>query len=146
MPSKHNATQRNTTQRNATQRNTILPVVRSDLAPEGSRAEFLGIFTLVTDVGATSGPLIVGFVSQATNLATCAAVVALIGLFGALWMGLCMAETAPRAKQRLAPLHNVRLTQSGGVAHTEDERHMRSELESRAIELAEAAEGRAPIW
>jgi MFS family permease len=133
---------------NTTQRNAILPVVRSDLAPEASRAEFLGIFTLVTDIGATSGPLIVGFVSQATNLATCAAVVALIGLFGALWMGLCMAETAPRAKQRLAPLHKVRPTQSGGVAHTEDERHMGSaeQSESRAIELAEAAEGRAPIW
>jgi hypothetical protein len=127
----------------------LLWLVRSDLAPEQSRAEFIGIFTLVTDMGATSGPLIVGFVSQATDLATCAAVVALMGLAGALWMGFCMRETAPRAKLRCIPLRVARPSCAVRkvdcvVPHVTCELQERAEW--RVIELAEAAEGRAPLW
>lgn len=67
-----------------------------DLAPEHGRAEFMGIWKMYTSIGSMTAPLLFGVLAdvygsldQATLTCT------FFALFGALWLGLTVRETAP---------------------------------------------------
>ena len=71
----------------------LVLTIGSDLAPGVGTAEFLGIYRLITDVGALCGPLLVGIVSDHSDLATSALLSGLLGGVGSLWMLVFMRET-----------------------------------------------------
>ena len=68
----------------------------ADLAPEGARGEFLGVWRLIGDIGITGGPLAVGGVADLFALHMSAWVVAGIGLAAGLVFGLLVPETLNR--------------------------------------------------
>jgi len=59
----------------------------SDLAPDDARGEFLGVWRLIGDVGATAGPAVVGFVADGLALPFAALTLAVAGLLAALTFG-----------------------------------------------------------
>lgn len=68
----------------------------SDLAPEDARAEFLGVWRLIGDLGGTAGPAAVGFVADALALPAAALTMAGSGLLATLTFGLLLPETLER--------------------------------------------------
>ncbi len=75
----------------------------SDLAPEGARGEFLGVWRLIGDIGGTAGPAAVGFVAAALALPAAALTLAVSGVLACLTFGLLLPETLEREPQA-APL------------------------------------------
>ena len=65
----------------------------SDFSPRGRRAEFLGAWRLVTDVGAVSGPLLIAGITAAVSLAAASFLAAAVGVAGAAILGLIVPET-----------------------------------------------------
>lgn len=65
----------------------------ADLAPPNVRAEFISLWRVVGDIGATSAPLIVGWVADTFLLSTAPGVIAGIGLVGALVFAFGVPET-----------------------------------------------------
>jgi MFS-type transporter involved in bile tolerance (Atg22 family) len=65
----------------------------ADLAPEGATGEFLGIWRLIGDVGAFTGPVCVGLIAGATSLRGSAVVLALVGVAAAATLALLVRET-----------------------------------------------------
>lgn len=65
----------------------------ADLAPPGRTGEFLGIWRLIGDTGATGGPVLVGKVADIFGLSFAAFVLAGIGLLGAGTLFLFVPET-----------------------------------------------------
>ncbi len=57
----------------------------ADLAPREALGEFLGVWNLVGDAGASGGPLLVGVVAEVLDLGLAAVAVAVVGL-GAAWV------------------------------------------------------------
>jgi len=57
----------------------------ADLAPREALGEFLGVWNLVGDAGASGGPLLVGAVAEVLDLGLAAVAVAAVGL-GAAWV------------------------------------------------------------
>ena len=68
----------------------------ADLAPEGARGEFLGLWRFVGDMGNASGPLVVGHIADLAGLTTAPLIVAGIGLLGAVILGGLVPETLNR--------------------------------------------------
>lgn len=62
----------------------IVMTLGSDFAPAVGRAEFLGVWRLVSDVGTAGGPLAVAGIETVASLATASVSVGAIGLAGAL--------------------------------------------------------------
>ncbi len=71
----------------------IVLTLGADLSPRRRTGEFLGLWHLVSDVGTTSGPLLIGVVAQALGLAAAPVLVAVFGLAGAWLMAFRVAET-----------------------------------------------------
>jgi MFS family permease len=69
----------------------------ADLAPVGATGEFLGIWRLIGDTGAASGPLVVGVLTDAIGFDATAYVLAGFGVAAALTLALLVRET------RIAP-------------------------------------------
>jgi len=65
----------------------------SDLAPDNARGEFLGVWRLIGDVGATAGPAVVGFVADGLALPFAALTLAVAGVLAALTFGVLLPET-----------------------------------------------------
>ncbi|MCJ7549480.1 MAG: MFS transporter [Anaerolineae bacterium] len=65
----------------------------SDLAPDNARGEFLGVWRLIGDGGATAGPAVVGFVADGLALPSAALTLAVAGLLAALTFGVLLPET-----------------------------------------------------
>ena len=65
----------------------------SDFSPTARRAEFLGAWRLVSDVGGVSGPFLLAAVTSAASLAMASFVAAGIGVGGAVILGLLVPET-----------------------------------------------------
>ncbi len=65
----------------------------SDLAPQEERGEFLGMWRLIGDVGATGGPLIVGGIAEIVMLQTAAGALAAAGLTAAMIFAFLVPET-----------------------------------------------------
>jgi MFS family permease len=75
----------------------------SDLAPDKARGEFLGIWRLIGDVGATAGPAVVGFVADGLALPSAALTLAVAGVLAALTFGVLLPETR-RPEQATEPV------------------------------------------
>jgi MFS family permease len=71
----------------------IVLTLGADLSPRSSAGEFLGIWHLMGDIGAVSGPLLIGAVAQMLGLFAAPIVVALFGLLGAWVMVYRVTET-----------------------------------------------------
>jgi MFS-type transporter involved in bile tolerance (Atg22 family) len=65
----------------------------ADLAPPGRTGEFLGVWRLIGDTGATGGPIVVGKVADILGLSFAAFALAAIGLLGAATLFLFVPET-----------------------------------------------------
>ncbi len=65
----------------------------ADLAPEGNRGPFLGVWRLIADTGSAGGPLVVGAAAQATSLGVAAFGAAGLGLAAALVLVAWVGET-----------------------------------------------------
>jgi MFS family permease len=81
----------------------------SDLAPEDARAEFLGVWRLIGDVGGTTGPAAVGFVADALALPAAALTLAASGVLACFTFGLGLPETLNRDGEA----RELRVVQSG---------------------------------
>ncbi len=67
-----------------------------DLAPRDHQSEFLGLWRLIGDIGATSGPLLVGGLAQGLGLSPAAVAVAFIGAGGSFLFARFVPETLRR--------------------------------------------------
>ena len=65
----------------------------SDFSPRGRRAEFLGAWRLISDVGSVGGPLLIAAVTSAASLAAASFFAAVVGVAGAGILGLLVPET-----------------------------------------------------
>lgn len=70
----------------------------ADLAPKNALGEFLGVWRLIGDGGATGAPLIVGAVADVLNLSLAAVVMAGVGFAAASLFALKVPETLERSK------------------------------------------------
>lgn len=71
--------------------------VGSDLAPVNTRGEFLGIWRLIGDSGATVAPLVIGVIAQQLALQTAAVAISGTGLMAAAVFAFLVPETLNRA-------------------------------------------------
>lgn len=74
----------------------IVMTLGSDFTPRIGRGEFLGVWRLVSDVGAASGPVVISAVTAAATLGVAAMVVGGIGIAGATLMVTRVAEPLHR--------------------------------------------------
>lgn len=65
----------------------------ADLAPDGERSEFLGLWRLIGDSGGSGGPIVVGWVADLLGLSLATFAIAGIGLAAALALGTLVPET-----------------------------------------------------
>jgi MFS family permease len=70
----------------------------ADLAPEKLRAEFLGFWRLLGDVGATGGPLLIGAVAEAFVLAQTSIAIAGTGIVASLVFAFMIKETLTKKR------------------------------------------------
>jgi MFS family permease len=70
----------------------------SDFSPRGRRAEFLGAWRLVADVGSVGGPLLISAVTSAVSLAAAGLIAAAIGVTGAGILVWFVPETLLRSE------------------------------------------------
>ncbi len=70
----------------------------ADLSPKESMGEFLGIWRLIGDTGATGGPLAVGAIADMVGLGPTALIMGGVGLLAAATLGLLVPETLKRPK------------------------------------------------
>ena len=80
----------------------------SDLAPSRTRGEFLGVWRLIGDSGATAAPFVIGFVAQQLALQSAAVAISGMGLAAAGIFAFLVPETL-----RSMPGKRVRATASG---------------------------------
>jgi MFS family permease len=73
----------------------------ADLAPREATGEFMGVWRLIGDLGATGGPVIVGGVADLIGLAAAALTLTGVGLIAATTLLLFVRETLHRE----APAH-----------------------------------------
>jgi len=74
----------------------LLLTLGSDLAPPGSRGEFLGIWRLIGDIGHAGGPLLIGALIELATLGVAALAAAGIGITGAAVLYWRVDETLKR--------------------------------------------------
>jgi MFS family permease len=77
----------------------IVMTLGADLAPRVSTGEFLGLWHLVSDIGAVSGPLLVGAVAQGLGLQAAPLLVAGLGMAGAWLLIFKVSETLVRGRR-----------------------------------------------
>jgi MFS family permease len=65
----------------------------SDLAPPGARGEFLGVWRLIGDAGATGAPLVIGWIAGLVVLQTAAGVISGAGIIAAMIFTFLVPET-----------------------------------------------------
>ncbi len=80
----------------------------SDLAPARTRGEFLGVWRLIGDSGATAAPFVIGFVAQQLALQSAAVAISGMGLMAAGIFAFLVPETL-----RSLPREQVRAAASG---------------------------------
>ncbi len=72
----------------------------TDYAPRQNPGEFIGVWRMVVDSGATAGPVLIGGIADIFTLGTSPVVIAALGLVGAAIMQFTMKETLVRAEPR----------------------------------------------
>ena len=68
-------------------------VLGSDMSPENGRSAYLSAWSLICDAGSSSGPLIVGWVSETIALPFAALVIAGAGLLAGSVFGFLVPDT-----------------------------------------------------
>ena len=76
----------------------IVMILGADLAPRDLRAEFLGVWRLIGDLGWTGGPLLIGLLVEVASLTAAAFAVAGIGILGLGVLVLFVDETLHSSK------------------------------------------------
>ena len=76
--------------------NGWIQVVGADLAPEGSRPQFLGMWNLIMGLGSAIGPLLIGAIAQVSDSMMASLAAAAITGAGAAWYIVMGLETLPR--------------------------------------------------
>lgn len=71
----------------------VIMTVGSDLAPKDNRGSFIGVWRLLSDVGTTSGPFLIGGAVTLVNLSMAAHLVGILGIAGALFVLKAVGET-----------------------------------------------------
>jgi sugar phosphate permease len=74
----------------------LMMTLGADLAPPGATGEFLGVWRLIGDVGAVTGPLMVGAVAAAVGLSGGAWVLAVAGWLAVFTLARLVRETRVR--------------------------------------------------
>lgn len=75
----------------------------ADFSPPGRRAEFLGVWRLISDIGQSGGPLVLGTLTGIATLGVASVATGGIGLIGAAIMFLFVPETLQRRTRVAAP-------------------------------------------
>jgi MFS family permease len=75
----------------------------ADLAPEGERGAFLGVWRLIGDVGSSGGPLVVGAIADLFVLPTAALIMSAAGLLASATFALLVPETLKRRVHEVSP-------------------------------------------
>jgi len=76
----------------------VVMTLGADLAPRESAGEFLGAWHLMGDIGAISGPLLIGAIAQGLGLQAAPFLIAVFGLAGAWLMIFRVSETLKKAR------------------------------------------------
>jgi hypothetical protein len=79
----------------------------ADLAPRQATGEFLGVWRLIGDVGATGGPLAVGAIADAVGLTLAAFSLAGVGVLAAGTLLLFVKETLDQGPQAAPALRTA---------------------------------------
>jgi MFS family permease len=74
----------------------IVMILGADFSPASGRAEFLGVWRLVTDIGQAGGPLVVAAAAGLVSLAFASALLGVVGLGGAVFVARFVPETRIR--------------------------------------------------
>jgi MFS family permease len=74
----------------------IVMILGADFSPATGRAEFLGVWRLVTDIGQAGGPLVVAAAAGLVSLAFASALLGVVGLGGAVFLARFVPETRAR--------------------------------------------------
>jgi MFS family permease len=82
----------------------------ADLAPREATGEFLGVWRLIGDVGATGGPLVVGGIADLVGLTLSAFTLSGVGVLAAVTLVLFVRETLHDQKMGLTPVPATRAT------------------------------------
>ena len=77
----------------------VMITMGADLAPREGRSEFLGLWSLIGDAGSSSGPVLVGAVTDLLALSPATWVIATSGLAAASVFGLLVPETLKRSAE-----------------------------------------------
>lgn len=81
----------------------IVMTLGSDSSPTIGRAEFLGLWHLISNTGQTAGPLLVASAAGAASIGVASVVVGVLGLGGALFIGMRVPETLQRTRRPAPP-------------------------------------------
>lgn len=87
----------------------VVMTMGADLAPEKSAGQFLGIWRLVANIGASAGSLVVGRVGQVFSLVAAAPAVGAIGIVGAALFAFVVQETGKPKAAAPRWLHRITL-------------------------------------
>jgi MFS family permease len=81
----------------------IVMTLGSDFSPTVGRADFLGVWRLVTDIGTAGGPAVLGAVAGVATLGTASVATGGLGLIGAAVMIFFVAEPLHRQREPARP-------------------------------------------
>jgi len=76
----------------------LVMILGTDLAPDDSIGEFLGLWRLIGDLGTASGPLLIGLIAQAASLSLAPLIPGALGFAAACFMAFGVQETLKRGK------------------------------------------------
>ncbi len=71
----------------------VIMTLGSDLAPVNNRGNFIGVWRLLSDIGATSAPIIIGTLLKISSFAIAASSVGILGILGGLYTLKAVNET-----------------------------------------------------
>ncbi|TNF03692.1 MAG: MFS transporter [Gammaproteobacteria bacterium] len=74
----------------------VVMTMGADLAPCINRGNFIGVWRLLSDVGSTSGPMIIGGVLKVASLTMVSHLIGVLGVVGALYVARTVTETHQR--------------------------------------------------
>lgn len=78
----------------------ILMTLGADFSPSTNRAEFLGVWRLISDAGQLAGPLLLSAVTGFATLGLASVATGSVGLLGAAIMWIFMPEPLPKRRRR----------------------------------------------
>ncbi|MGB0734139.1 MAG: MFS transporter [Pontibacterium sp.] len=74
----------------------VIMTVGADLAPQQNRGSFIGVWRLLSDVGVTSGPFVIGGVIKLLSLSAAASCIGVLGVMGGVYLAYVFNETNRR--------------------------------------------------